>query len=469
MNLEVDGEAGGQTPVSTPSDDLWQKAQALHLEDKFVEAEELYCTLLEQNHNNSGLLATLGSLYLQVGRSGLAIHFLENAIRNGFIDPDIYTNVGIAYKNSGQIEKARDYFKKSIAKNPTPEALVNYSAMFIECGESKKCAQLCEQAIAMKNDLPIAHWNLSISLLGDGEWAKGWDEYDWGLKAHHVREDRKVLDLPMWDGTPGKTVLLYGEQGLGDEIMFASMIPDLLKTNSVVFECHRRLENLFKKSFDFPIYGTREDKEVNWSLNHKIDYRLPIGSLGKFYRRSRESFPGKPFLKAEPIPKNGKFRIGISWQGGGQKVGRVMKRSIPLTWWKPILDFKEVEFVSLQYTQSKEGLDIMDALGYDIKRMDQYAQNEDYYETARLVASCDLIITVCTTVVHMAGALGVPCWVMTPKFPAWRYLNSGGMPWYKSVRLYRSPSPDKEAWIPVIDKISEDLDDLINGKLLKIA
>ena len=455
--------------MADTGDDLWNRAQALHLDNKFVEAEEIYCTLLEQNHNNAGLLATLGSLYLQVQRHGLAIHFLEGALKQGLGQSDVHTNLGLAYNQSGQRNKAREHFEISISQNPTPEALANYSALFIEAGENKKCVELCERAIKGNNELALAHWNLSLSLLSDGIWERGWDEYDWGLKAIKCREDRKTLDVPIWDGTHGKTVLIYGEQGLGDEIMFTSMLPDILKTNPVVYECHKRLETLFKKSFDIPIYGTRESKEESpWTKDHKIDYRLPIGSLGRFYRRSRESFPGTPYLKADPLPKT-KFRVGISWMGGGAKMGRVIKRSIPLPLWKTILNVTNVEFVSLQYTDCKEELDLMDTLGYPVKVMDEYAKNEDYHETARLVASCDLVISVCTSVVHLAGALGVPCWVAAPKWPAWRYQNEGGMPFYKSVRLYRQPEAKAEMWHHVLARIGLDLEDLVNGKAQKVA
>lgn len=445
----------------------WDKAQALHLDGKFDEAESLYTLLLEQNHENVGLLATLGSLYLQMGKLGLAIHFLEDGIKRGMKDSDVMTNLAIAYKQSGQIEKAHKYFEDSIKDNPTPEALTNYSGMFIESGQSGKCASLCELAIEGNPELPVAHWNLAISLLGDGIWERAWDEHEWGLKSLKLREDRKLIDVPMWDGpekSPGKTVLVYGEQGLGDEIMFTSMLPDLLKTNKVIYECHKRLFTLFKKSFpEVHFYGTREDKEIYWAGNHKIDYRLPVGSLGRFYRRSRQAFPGTPYLKAEPFPKGNKFRVGISWMGGGAKLGRVQKRSVPLTWWKSILDLKDVEFVNLQYTDSKDDIDIIEALDYEIKCVDAIVKAKDYYETARLVASCDLIISVCTSLVHLAGALGVPCWVMTPKYPAWRYQNSGGMPWYRSVRLYRSPDVKQDAWIAVIERIAFDLSELLAG------
>lgn len=453
--------------------ELWDQACALHLDKRFNEAEEIYVQLLEQNHGNSGLMATLGSLYVQTGKIGLGIHFLEAAIKGGLKQTDVFTNLGLAYKKAGQITKAREYFDESIKVEPSPEALTNYSGLLIESGNDAQCIDFCERAIKENPQLPIAHWNLALSLLSEGQWDRAWDEHEWGLKTQGIREDRAVLNVPVWDGKSPGTVLVYGEQGMGDEIMFASMLPDLLKTNKMVFECYHRLENLFKKSFPgVPIYGTREDKEVSWAYDHKIDYRIPVGSLGQFYRRSREAFPGTPYLKADPLPKGEKFRVGISWKGGGAKLGRVQKRSVPLQWWKSLLGIPNIEFVSLQYGIGKEeDLDLVQALGFDIKRMDEYADAKDYYETARLVASCDLVISVCTSIVHLAGALGVPCWVMTPKHPAWRYQNKGGMPWYRSVRLYRQPEAVQQAWLAVIGRMAIDLEELVSveHKMQRIA
>ena len=471
--MKVIDSTTGEPQTAEAGKDLFDTAVSLHLENKFDDAEHIYCQLLEQNPNNQGLMATIGSLYSQTGRHGLGIHFLQAAVDAGMKDSDVFTNLALAYKKSGQPEKALGYFEQSVnVPDATAEALTNYSGMFIEAGEPKKCIDLCERAIKANPDLLLAHWNLALALLGEGEWARGWDEHEWGIKAGGPREDRAVLDIPMWDGTHGKTVTVYGEQGLGDEIMFASMLPDLMKTNPVVIECHKRLETLFKKSFpEATVYGTREDAEVSWPLEHTLDYRLAAGSLGKFYRRSRDDFHGNPYLKADPLPKGNKFRVGISWKGGGAKMGRVQKRSIPLTWWKPILNVPNVEFVSLQYGMGKEEeLDMMDALGYDIKRFAE-ADAQDYYDTARLVASCDLVITINTSVVHLAGALGVPCWTLTPRFPAWRYQNAGGMPWYRSVRQYRSPLPNQEAWKAVVDKVGLDLGNLVNKrqKLQRVA
>ena len=144
-------------------------------------------------------------------------------------------------------------------------------------------------------------------------------------------------------------------------------------------------------------------------------------------------------------------------------MGRVQKRSVPLSWWKPILDIPGIEFVSLQYGDGKEEeLDVMDALGYDIKRMNECVDASDYYETAKLVQSCDLVISIATTVYHLAGALGIPAWVMVPCYPPWREANSGGNPWYRSVRTYRQPAPEPDAWMPVLELVGFDLKELVS-------
>jgi tetratricopeptide (TPR) repeat protein len=444
--------------------EIWEQATQLHLERRFDEAEPLYDQLLTQNHGNPGLLATLGTLYLQKQKIGLAICLLEASLKyGGPRQSDLLSNLGLAYKFSGQLDKARKFFEESVKKDPTGEALANYSALFIEAGQDEKCREICKRAIDLSPEHPIAHWNLSLTLLADGQWDTAWDEHEWGLVGNVMRKDRDLGGVPLWDGSPGKRVVIYGEQGIGDEIMFASMIPDVLKTNDVIIESHKRLKTLFEKSFGVPVYGMREEKIPLWVGDEKFDARISIGSLGKFYRRSREAFPGTPYLKADPLPKGDKFRVGISWTGGGAKQGRVQKRSVPLSWWKSILNVRDVEFVSLQYTDCKEELDLMETLGYPIKVMDEYVKAEDYYETARLVKSCDLVISVCTSVIHLAGALGVPCWVLTPKNPAWRYQNQGGMPWYRSVRLYRQPGADQDSWRPVVERVGLDLEELVHG------
>lgn len=451
--------------------ELFEQATELHIAGDFEGAEPLYDQLLSQNHDNAGLLATMGTMYLAWGKPGLAISLLEHSLvtsKHGR-PSDVLSNLGLAYKHCGLREKSIKYFKEACEdkRNPSPEAMTNYGALFIESEDRDTGKRLLEHAIKVKPELALAHWNYALILLAEGKWDTAWDEHEYGFQCKS-RVDRQYGDIPQWDGSPDKTLIVYGEQGIGDEIMFASMLPDVMRTNDVVLDCHKRLKTLFQNSFGVPCYGTREDGEVEWLHKHKIDAKCSIGSLGKFYRRTKEAFTGKPYLIAESAPKGSKFRVGISWTGG-QRAGRVQKRTVPLSWWKTILN-NDCEFVSLQYTNCSDEIRIVNEMGYDINEFDAI-KAEDYYETAKLVKSCDLVISVCTSVIHLAGALGVPCWVLTPHEPAWRYGIKGPMPWYRSVRLYRQPETSSDAWLPVVQKVGLDLDELLTSqnRILRVA
>lgn len=441
--------------------ELFERAQQLHLEGRFDEALALYDSLLTQNHDNAGLLATVGTLMLQTDRLGLAISLLERAASKTPQD-DILANLAIAYKQSGQYQKCREVFDQAIKHNPSAKTLADYAALFVNVGTPELAIKHAQKALDKDPECAMGHWNMAIAKLECGMWDSAWEHWEYGFKTQPVmRIDRKIAGKPYWDGTPGKTVAVYGEQGLGDEIMFASMIPDLMRENTVIFECHQRLTTLFKNSFPgIPIYGTREDKVIGWPADHQIDAQISIGSLGRFYRRSRSAFPGKAYLKADAAPRGDKFRIGISWTGG-LKPGRIRTREVPLPWWRDILDTPNCEFVSLQYTDCEDELKHMERIGYDIKTFPEI-KGHDYNETAKLVQSCDLVISVCTSCAHLAGALGVPTWVLVPNHPAWRYGVSGGMSWYRSVRLYRQPK--EGSWMPVVQRVSSDLSELLEQR-----
>lgn len=441
--------------------DIFAQANQLHGENKLDEAEALYDKLLTQNHDNPGLLATMGSLYLQKQKFGLAISLMERSLSKvKERQPEILSNLGLAYKYAGQHDKAMVLLKEAtVSKSPSSYALTSYGSMFVQKGDAATAIDILSQAVQLDESNSMAHWNLSLALMEDGQWAKAWGHSDYGASCK-MRDYRKFDGIPEWDGKPGTTVLISGEQGIGDEIMFASILPDVLKTNNVVLECHERLVTLFKNSFGIPCYGTREERNLAlpWLKDHQIDASIMSGSLGRYYRLSREAFPGTPYLKAESAPKSGKFRVGISWTGGA-KVGRIMARTVPLSWWRAILN-NDCEFVSLQYTDCADEIKIVNDSGYNIKQFPEIKAH-DYNETAKLVQSCDLVISVCTSVIHLAGALGVPCWVMTPNRPAWRYQNTGGMPWYRSVRLYRQPPGDSGSWIPVVQRVGLDLSEFL--------
>ena len=457
---------------------LLKQAQEHNFAGRYDEALVLYDQLLTQNPKHPALLGEVATVHLRNPQAvGHAIMMLERSCELYASDgqktpPEIKSNLGLAYKHAGLMKKAEAVMKDICETAPTPGSLSNYGSMFVETDRAAKGIEILEKAISMDPSLAMAHWNLSLCLLSQcnetGGWGRAWDEYEYGQHDGGMRVRKKLVKLPDWDGSKGKKVIVYGEQGIGDEIMFASMLPDLIRDigrENVILDCHARLTTIFEKSFGVRCYGTRKNPELDWLDVEKPDAMIAIGSLGKFYRRNSKDFPGEPYLYASPLlPKSRKLRVGISWTGGRLKQ-RIARRTVPLSWWKQILA-NDVEVVSLQYT--KEAPEEIKAYEAQFKReITDYSKityevnTSDYYETARLAASCDLIITVCTSMVHLAGALGVPCWVMVPRSPAWRYQNSGPMPWYKSVRLYRQAQNGDEHWIPVIERVDQDLAALV--------
>jgi hypothetical protein len=335
--------------------------------------------------------------------------------------------------------------------------------MYIESEHQARPSRPAARRSRESPQLPIAHWNLGScsSRVASGT---GWEEHEWGLKTNGMRLNREIGGWPEWDGSPGKKVVIYGEQGIGDEIMFASMLPDVLKTNEVVLECHERLVTLFEKSFPGVKSTARASRAIRqWVENETADARIAIGSLGKFYRRSARGLPRHAVPERRAGVRGARSSASASPGRAATSRGACVKRSIPLS---VEVDPERAERrVRLAPVHRLPGgaRSLMAALGYDIKT-DPAVKTHDYYETARLVKSCDLVISVCTSVIHLAGALGVPCWVMTPKNPAWRYQNSGRMPWYRSVRLYRQPVAGE--WREVVSRVGLDLDELVASRSL---
>lgn len=473
-----------------------------------AKAKEIYLQLLDANFGNCVLCATLGMLYCTLARSGLAFNLLTTALRGideGRLIPDfkalgvtpkapddaalaeftigkraeILNALGTCYKHENRVTEARQHFEEAQALvPPNADILNNLGTLYINEGHPERALPYLEDAIRIDAGHAQAHWNRSLAWLEIGDYARGFPEYDFGFGAK-VRVERNYgkEPLPMWDGTPGKRLVVHGEQGIGDEIMFMSMIPDLLRDcPDIVIECHRNLHSLFAASFPgIDIYPTREDQMITWPLKpdgskrYEFDAKISVGSLGQFYRRGIEDFPGMPYLRPTPERERlyaerlnalgPKPKVGISWLGGHKRT-RIEVRSLELERMLPILKAAadKVDFISLQYTPAEVEIEQLAAKhGITIHHWPECVYNQDYDHTAGLVANLDLVISVCTSVIHLAGALGVPCWVMTPSRPAWRYrLDLDSMPWYQSNVLFRQ-APDTTDWTPVVEEVAENL------------
>ena len=297
-----------------------------------------------------------------------------------------------------------------------------------------------------------------------GEFAAGWPDFE----ARHGSSLAVHRELPFKECTvdgslKGKTILVYAEQGLGDQIMFASCIPDLLKTDTkCVLECDERLAALFRRSFPgvrVVPYTSPVARPAWLEDSQSIELKVAAGSLPGRFRRQWEDFPEHAgYLRPDPIKvERWKARlalmgrgpyVGISWLGGARQTRRQL-RSIPLRQWESLLAIPG-QYVSLQYGECDDEISAFTAqTGLNLQHWNDSLA--DYDETAALVCALDLVISVCTAVIHLAGALGKPVWVLTPATAEWRYLDHGErLPWYPSAKLFRQAKG--ESWDAVLQR-----------------
>lgn len=472
------------------ADKLFNEAQDILLNQKSTLAElshafDILSAFQNMNPRNPQVIFGMATVAARRQQSALATLLYEvylavekNPLKHG----GAWLNLGQIKHLAGDRDMGLEFYQKAIdcskLKGDEPEELkqeieyniraahLNIAGSCVSTGNPAKGIQQIDEAIERWPDTPeMEHllWNKSMLLLEQGKYGEGFDLYHTFPKRHVCREYLGEGSPPTWDGTKGKTVIIYGEQGIGDEIMFASMIPDLMKDCNVVLDAHLRLAEIFRRSFNIPVYATREFNCIRWKHDEKIDYKLPIGSLGKWYRRKDEEFPQTPYLVADPkmVEKinlkqlGDKPCIGLSWRGGTKSTNG-QYRNIPLETLKPLLEM-DVNWISLQYQPtSQQSIEkFTGETGLKIHHWKDII--DDYDMTAALVSQLDLVISIPQSVVHLAGALGTPVWQMCPKKTMWQMGPYGKeMPWYKCARNFWQDETCK--WEPVINTIKGELE-----------
>lgn len=429
---------------------------------------------LNTNFNDDEALFMLGAALITKGKHGLAAAVTWQAIgirsKAGNNFPEALLNLGTCFRAENDDRAAEKLWLMALDQEDVPaersKFFTNLGGCYINAGNPLKALAYYDQAIKSDPKNLTAIYNRGLAYLELGRWEEGWHGYETGFKSGD-RRNRTYRDIPVWDGASGQSVIVWGEQGVGDEILFASCLPDMLRRSKrVIFDCHPRLVALFKRSFpDIEIYGTRKTLSgVDWVDKCGADASVCISSLPAHFRKRDADFPGTPYLKADlrPVGLRGdaRQRIGISWSGGTKKTRQDL-RSIPLEQWAPILKAVNADFYSLQYTDNapRELCDLEEKRGIHVKHLPSWVACRDYDRTASFVSTLDLVITVNTTVHHLAGALGVPCWTLTPSKPAWRYgLEGERCPWYGSAKIIRQKPG--QTWEPVIQRVAHDLADL---------
>ena len=397
-------------------------------------------------------LSIAGHAALKQDQHGIALVMLREANRMHPNCSEVLNNIGLCCLGVNDHEGAKTALREAIRIKPDNwQAMSNLSLAYVQTAEPGLGIHWADKALELRQD-SAAQEMKGYAHLMLRQWEKGWQGYEGALHGK-IRVPRPFASEPYWDGKPVDTLLVCGEQGIGDEISFASMLPDVQGVKNLLVECDHRLEGLFARSFPHAqVIGSRWRKENRALFHVKPSAHCLIGSLGQFARSSDESFTGRPYLIADPERRlqwralldtlPGK-KVGIAWRGGKHHT-RAEDRSLDIEQLLPILQVPGCTFVSLEYKDADADIARMRERGIEIRHWHRAVQSPDYDDTAALVAELDLVVSVQTSVVHLAGGLGVPCWALIPSKPLWRYGMTGEtFPWANSVRLFRQK---RHAW-----------------------
>ncbi len=423
------------------------------------EALTIVSRLLNENPNDVTSLFMAGEILGAASRHGMAEVFYRRILDLDPTIPQAWHNLGLCHHKADQIEDGIECYLKAMHYGGEDfDHLNGLMLLNTVMGDHENALRLYERALYYAKDAEerkLAVTNSTLSHLSLRHWPEGWRGFELMLDALKQRKKR-AFGVPDWDGQPvDGMVAVYGEQGLGDEILLASMIPDMIADgHSPVIECDPRLEGLYRRSFPCPVFGTRQQPMPGWVYSMPIKAKAAVGSLAPFYRMA-EPFPKRAYLKPCPIRRKhmraaldklpGR-KIGIAWTGGIHST-RTRDRSLTPDMLGPLLSLPGVTWISLEYKG--------DAVS-GIMHWNEITQSKNYDDTAALVAELDHVVSVTTTVALLCGSIGKPCDVLVPEHPTWHWAERGDMPWYDCLRLWRR---DGVEWAPLIERLSDSLRD----------
>lgn len=398
-----------------------------------------------------------------------ALALCRRAVAAGAFGAEAHASLGfILLKRKFDPARALEHFERAeFLGGADAELLANRGIALQDLGRLKEAIASYEASLRLDPGNHIAGFHRGLAHLLQGEYARGWEDYELRLLSRD--RPQRSFPAPRWDGgiAPGATLLVYAEQGIGDEIMFASCLPDILsRCGHVVLDCAVKLEPIMRRSFpEMTVHGGTQFQDAAW-LDElpPIDFVIPIGSLPLFTRRSRSDFPRHAgYLRAdaartryfrERMDEAGPgLKVGFSWRGG-TGLSRQGIRTLELDQLHPLFDVPGVQFFNLQYDTTQVEAARLSSLSTRVHHLPEAL--DVYDDTAAFVAALDLVVTVCTAVVHLSGALGRPVWVLAPYSAEWRYGHAGEeMPWYPTARVLRQPA--RGEWAAPLDEATRRL------------
>lgn len=417
--------------------------------------------ILKADPDESRALYMLGVLMSRAERFAEALAIFERVVRLAPRRAQAWNALGQALDECDKPVEARSAFKQALELEKKPLHFANIASSYMHEANIPEAMRWCRRALALDPEHKNARQTLGFAQLATGQWREGWDNYEFSLDGK-FRQEVKLGAEPRWDGSPVKALFVYGEQGIGDEITYASILGDIPESIRVTLECDTRLAGLFRRSFPrMAVHGTRRT-EKPWAEGLAIDAGCAIGSLTRFYRPTPDSCPQRPYLVADP-ERRLQWRalfdswaarstgrrpvIGICWSGGRPVTG-MQRRAVGLEAFRSLIQRVDAHWVSLQYTDAAEEVA---QTGLPVRIFDRATRSPDYDDTAAMVAELDYVVGPPTAVHHLAGALGVPSTILVPSQPMWNVALGDRLPW-NAANVYHRQKPG-ESWADCITRL----------------
>lgn len=417
---------------------------------------------VELGSDNPAAYTNLSGLLLSTHQAGDALRVCDLGAAACGPYPNLMWNRGIALESLSRYEESLGSLQLADALLPQDYRLIyNIGNVLRSMGRLAESRAYLDRAVALSPDSSIAHYNLGLSLLLAGEYHDGFRENEWRWGIPHFAEHRPDFPQPAWDGQElqGRRILLLSEQGAGDIIQFIRYAGFAQgRGGRVILSVPQPLVRLMHWL-------------GNWEISAKeatppdFDVFCPLQSLPHLAATELDSIPSPATftvpsdikrkwseLLGEKIGK----RVGVVW-AGSESHSNDRNRSLACRLFEPLLEIPQVEWFSLQVGPSTAQLA---ELGIQGRIRDLAPELTDYAETAAAISQLDLVITVDTSVAHLAGSLGTPVWMLTPFAPDWRWLlDRDDSPWYPSMRLFRQKAPGD--WENVISSVAAALRQLV--------
>jgi len=411
------------------------------------EAEELYAKAIEKDYSDSALKISYLNFLQKENRTEDLIKEGEKLLKDND-EPDIYFILGNVYRENYRFRKAISRYKKYLVLNPNNHiTYYNLGVVYAHLDNFTNAIRCYDKAIKINSENKDAHWNKSLLLLASGNFKEGWKEYEFRYDKKNILN--RFNNNKIWQGQDlnDKTILVLWEQGFGNVIQFSSLLFVLKQKGAkIILECKDRLIQIMK-CLDFIDKIIVKDQKINCSY----DYLIPIMSLPAMLNLSLQDIP---ILTSYLNIKNksnfdfletAKIKIGICWRGSKDNISDSYS-FVPHHWFTRLCGIPNIQIVSLQY-------DLLPEEKNDFREKGITIFEENFYKTAELISCLDIVITVDTSIAHLAGAMGKSVWTLLSYNSNWRWMrNRNDTPWYPSMQLIRQKK--KENWESVFTEVS---------------